>query len=110
MSRAKHTPGPWVVDLRAQESPLIRGGDDYLDDMPQAVVAEVYPEDGDDAGRATMANARLIAAAPALLEAVRLMQAAVREYRLLDVKKRFSLCVADAAACTAIAKAEGRVA
>lgn len=63
-----HTPGPWVIDLRAQESPLIRGGEDYVDDVPQAVVAEVYPEDGDDGGAVTLANAHLLAAAPEMYE------------------------------------------
>lgn len=52
-------------------------------------------------------DARLIAAAPELLEAVKLLQAALSEYRLLDVRKRFSLSVAHAAAGAAIAKAEG---
>lgn len=47
------------------------------------------------------------AAAPDMLEALKLLQAALTEYRLRDVKKRYSLCVADAAASNAIAKAEG---
>lgn len=54
------------------------------------------------------ADARLIAAAPDMLEALRLLQAALSEYRLLDVRKRFSLSLAHAAAGAAIAKAEGR--
>ena len=52
------------------------------------------------------ANAKLIAAAPELLKACKLLQAALTEHHLRDVKKRFSLCVADAAANKAIAKAE----
>lgn len=55
------------------------------------------------------ANARLIAAAPELLEALKGLQKVIRDGHLLDVKKRFDLCVADATACTAIAKAEGKV-
>src|SRR5580704_13031129 len=54
------------------------------------------------------ARANLFAAAPDLLEALKLLQNAIHEARLLDVKKRFSLCNADAAAGKAIAKAEGR--
>ena len=53
-----------------------------------------------------VANARLIAAAPDLLEALKLLQKAIHESRLLDVKKRFDLCVADASASKAIQRAE----
>jgi len=55
-----------------------------------------------------MRTATLEAAAPELLEACKLFQAALTEYKLRDVRKRFSLCIADAAASKAIAKAEGR--
>lgn len=41
-----------------------------------------------------------------LLEALKGLQNKVREYRLLDVKKRYSLCVADAVAGTAIHNAQ----
>lgn len=51
---------------------------------------------------------RLNDAAPDLLEAVKLLQAALTQYHLRDVRKRYSLCVADAVATTAVAKAEGR--
>ena len=54
-------------------------------------------------------DAALITAAPDMLEALKLLQAALTEYRLRDVKKRYSLCVADAAASKAIAKAEGKL-
>ena len=53
-------------------------------------------------------DAQLISAAPDMLEALKLLQSALTEYRLRDVKKRFFLCVADAAASKAIAKAESR--
>ena len=53
-------------------------------------------------------DAFLIASAPDMLEALKLLQAALTEYRLRDIKKRYSLCVADAAASKAIGKAEGR--
>jgi len=48
----------------------------------------------------------LIAAAPDLLKACKLLQAVLTGYHLRDIKKRFSLCVADAKAGKAIAKAE----
>ena len=51
-------------------------------------------------------HAALIAAAPDLLAACKEMQAALTEHHLRDVKKRFSLCVADSAMNRAIAKAE----
>lgn len=54
------------------------------------------------------ANANLIAAAPDMYEALKLLQSALTEYQLRDVKKRYSLCVADAAASNALAKAEGK--
>jgi hypothetical protein len=49
---------------------------------------------------------RLGMAAPELLAACKEMREAILEHGLLDVKKRFSLCVADAAMGSAIAKAE----
>lgn len=51
---------------------------------------------------------RIRNAAPDMLEALKLFQAALTEYKLRDVRKRFSLSVADAAASKAIYKAEGR--
>lgn len=55
------------------------------------------------------ANAALIAAAPALYEALKRLQSVVRdEYHLLDIRKRPSLCLADTEAGTALRLAEGR--
>ena len=51
---------------------------------------------------------RLKAVNAELLEALRALQDAIRDAHLLDVKKHFSLCVADSAACKAIWRAEGR--
>lgn len=45
---------------------------------------------------------KLNAAAPELLASLKDLQQAVREHGLLDIKKRFSLCAADAQADTAI--------
>jgi hypothetical protein len=52
-------------------------------------------------------NAQLVAAAPELLVALKELRAQLRAHVKLDVKKHYSLMVADAAAGTAIAKAEG---
>jgi hypothetical protein len=45
---------------------------------------------------------RLTKAAPDLLAALKKLQKVIRSYGLLDIKKRFSLCAADAQANTAI--------
>jgi len=65
---AKHTPGPWAVevDTRQDGQPgyAIRQGDDGYG----AVIAETRP---DEPSTNTLANARIIAAAPQLLAALR---------------------------------------
>src|SRR5258708_2578373 len=61
------TPGLWIVDLQAQGDPLIRGGEEEIDGVPQTVVAEVYSTDEDN-GESTMANATMLAAAPMLYD------------------------------------------
>lgn len=71
MAEHKHTPGPWFIDgddIRAPDG----------DDDPW-YVAEVIT--GCGPGDATPANARLIAAAPDLLEALKDAQKAIRELR-----------------------------
>lgn len=57
----------------------------------------------EDAKRVSILNA----AAPDMLKALEGLQKAIRDAGLLDVKKQYSLCVADAVACTAIHKARG---
>lgn len=61
------TTAPWSVELRAQDGPFIIGGETH-----EAVVAEVYPQ-GDGDGLEELANAKLLAAAPALRDALRAM-------------------------------------
>lgn len=60
-ARAKHTPGPWHVDGRGIRA-LVRGAD-------LTIVATRHMHRADK----HMANARLIAAAPTLLEALQEM-------------------------------------
>lgn len=55
------------------------------------------------------ANARLIAAAPELLEALLSLQKEIRNAVKFDVKKHYSLMLADAVASKVIAKATGEV-
>jgi hypothetical protein len=68
MSEAKHTPGPWDYSAKLSASENHRGfriwehGDSW-------VLADVMPMDED--GKQGEANARLIAAAPELLEALK---------------------------------------
>lgn len=64
MSAAKHTPGPWRVS---------KDGDTVVPESTNALLADVYdgsPSDKTDM-EVTRANARLIAAAPEMLEASR---------------------------------------
>ena len=64
MSETKHTPGPWCL---SDESPMI------IEDECKVIVgsASTYPNSGYFPGqKEAEANARLIAAAPELLEAL----------------------------------------
>ena len=97
----KYTPGPWRVaglNIGSANEKVVAS---CYQDSPESVV--VRPESVEEC----LANARLCASAPDLLEACKLLQAALTEYHLRDVKKRYSLCVADAAASKAIARATG---
>lgn len=89
MTEPKHTPGPWRVD---PDYPWdIQNADGSLE------IASVNPyrrEDGED-GEVGDADARLIAAAPDLLEALRV----IAESDITNARK---------VALSAIAKAEGR--
>jgi len=90
-----------------------------------ALVYDTSNENGEDTGKG---NADLIVAAvnacaevnadnpiavaesiKEMYDALKWLQAALTEYRLRDVKKRYSLCVADSAASKALAKAEEKV-
>lgn len=86
----KHTPGPWVVDRTHPELErnVVWSGDQ--------IIASVV---NDQHGNAD-ANARLVAAAPELLEALRYMVANA------EAEGWSEMMLADATA--AIAKAEGR--
>lgn len=98
----KHTPGPWTTNPRAILSRVfadggLRGGDD---------IASVH-------GANDKANARLIAAAPELLEAVKAMQKACDEWAAEFTQKKRAMdwgVVNDAylKASAAIAKATGK--
>ena len=75
---AEHTPGPWTVGnelLREDERP-VHGGE-----SGEGIIALVWPWGDDEVGEQDReANARLIAAAPDLLEAAEAVIAEWRRY------------------------------
>lgn len=103
---AQHTPGPWVAERLDDE-----GHYDITNVSKSAVIATTagWYDDDDDRGTTEAAfNARLIAAAPEMLEALKDAQAAMAWWdnpeQCTEDFKRVSLARARAA----IAKAEGR--
>jgi hypothetical protein len=96
-TQATHTPGPWEISKNeAGELDICEAGaGNMLADLAKCKNAE--------------ANARLIAAAPDLLEALRgLLRETRQSVPNINVKKHFSLMVQMEEAKSAIAKAEGR--
>lgn len=92
-----HTPGPWIA------------ADVFVNNSPNRLIVRQAKYGGDvvsdlgDTEHANMANARLIAAAPELLAALRLM---LREYEALSFEQPERWPTAAAAARAAIARAE----
>lgn len=106
MSTAKHTPGPWAMDDR-------QAGDCYAYVLPESggILSKICRVDisGDSYGQ-SIADARLIAAAPDLLEALQALFANMLAQDLANEAKRptegeFIACMV--AANAAIAKATG---
>lgn len=94
-----HTPGPWVVTSAEQPDDLVTSTHAQgLDDD----VCEVYGGN-DDLDEVRAANARLIASAPDLLEALKALSGAVG-FRIDDPRVQH---IHDAARA-AIARAEGK--
>lgn len=96
-----HTPGPWAV-----------GGDDGLiwvtpPDTRQNVICDLQPRDADSFTEEDEANARLIAAAPDLLLAIKLLYRATDHYDP-EPSKLGALLAAIEATKAAVAKAEGK--
>ncbi len=106
----KHTPGPWDHNDNLHESDGIIEIFDALDEDGLTPIAHVLRE-----GRSffdTKANARLIAAAPDLYEALIAISKAFADGEIQFTKKRQSdsdpYCKSNILMCAAIAKAEGR--
>ena len=68
MSNAKHTPGPWVV---GNQNPLNFGQPRGNGTEPIGFVYGPSCPERSEVGRRALADARLIAAAPELLEALK---------------------------------------
>jgi len=99
----KHTPGPWTFDHDGEAMFVYR---DAVSDDDCESICDLCKHQPDDL---QLANARLIAAAPDLLEALAQLRLKLRLSRIkMDVREDFSLMVADAAAGTAIFKAIGK--
>ena len=97
MAHTKHTPGPWRTHKRTKNVGIF-ADTPTMSSVPIAEVCGVCVDDVD-------ANARLIAAAPDLLEASRLACLVMAKGNGLSYKDRQE---AHEACIAAIAKAEGR--
>jgi hypothetical protein len=99
MSKSKHTPGPW----RAQLHEDFEGQWGVVSTCEiEWLIAEAAPHiDGDP----DEANARLIAAAPELLEALQALRRICADTPAVERNPRF--VTANSAALAAIAKAKG---
>lgn len=101
----KHTPGPWQAYNRVGNR-IFNQWRVYSDCLNQPCA--ICKMDESLTGDQEVANARLIAAAPDLLEACKGLECSIREAFKLDVKKHYSLMLFIESARAAIAKAEGR--
>lgn len=93
---SKHTPGPWTVDGN-----VIRGDEKSNGSVSVACILDVAYPYGRWAGESAQANARLIAAAPDLLEAAELCRKYMYEHASNTQDNAFDKL------CAAIAKATG---
>ena len=103
MAKGKHTPGPWVVETQKEIRLIVVGpvtGDTELD-----LICDMDLGAWGRGKREALANARLIAAAPELLEALRKMLA---ETELLADEVRGQLPELNYEARQAIARATGK--
>jgi hypothetical protein len=97
-TQATHTPGPWEKQKRGRELDICDSG------AGEPMLRRPW-----QTCKNAKANARLIAAAPDLLEALRgLLRETRQSVPNINVKKHFSLMVQMEEAKSAIAKAEGR--
>lgn len=113
---SKHTPGPWEcakmrISPQAEDRRcgfVVNGPDVESASILPTRICDLRVPSGIAGYAEGQANARLIAAAPDLLDALTHLQQEIRRAVKFDVKKHYSLMLADSAASKAIAKAEGR--
>jgi hypothetical protein len=103
-TQTQHTPGPWNRGY----GNFVYQGERVAPEQRLVAVCEPTTKTRED-WEQVFANAQLIAAAPELLQALQELQKEMRAVVRLDVKKHFSLMLADAAASKAIAKATGQL-
>lgn len=113
-TQSKHTPGPWKVlfDVRNESDDFlchaIKNNEGMIIAEANKGAMSIAPLDGADLYGEGVANAKLIASAPELLEALRFLASEIKLSKL-NVKKDFSLMNAHAGALKAISKAEGEL-
>lgn len=78
-----HTPGPWTV-TRVSKSTILK--DLYVSASPERIARVVVPSTSKDIGEYE-ANARLIAAAPDLLEALKDLREAIKSRGVISTVK-----------------------
>lgn len=96
MADVKHTPGPWAIEYRTEDqftySPRISVGPAFLH-----YSAGYHTEKQDATFKARAeANARLIAAAPELLEALQWIVSQPRGHMYLEVREKAAAALAKA--------------
>ena len=112
MSQAKHTPGPWEWSDKYRTADSERNTWSLLGDGGYGILSCDGDENSPQSlGKSGEANARLIAAAPDLLEAAKLVIAwyeAEDDHSKADFYQRMDMCrTSEAALRAAIAKATG---
>ena len=103
---ATHTPGPWEMGRHATPESCPQFGV-YAENGNGRDLAHVVSA-GTTRHAETEANARLIAAAPDLLEALQKLTDVLADVYSSEAQAKRALCSASKTARTAIAKAEGR--
>jgi hypothetical protein len=107
-NETKHTPGPWKIKGPSIECLPHTDGGDYAILSDELIIAETFERVAAGKAEPALANARLIAAAPELLEACeKLLKRAVLGLEQSASHDGLTNCKAIGRAIGAIAKAKG---